>query len=205
MQCWPSLMFVFQLKYWMLLKGFWHCILAWLTANNPLMFLKVEMTYYTEWVSVSMYCPCTASLSRGSNWTKWIWRTFSHEAKARFPFYLVIAQFLSLLVNQGGVACWNVIKFFFKSLKSDVFVCAWPWRSEDGQLLLPIIVAHWKFAFVRPMRWRVLFSTILKALIEGYIHRVSGSSSNGSEMFRHLPLFWRDNFRFSDDTSTTLT
>lgn len=142
MQCWPSLMFVFQLKYWTLLKGFWHCILAWLTANNPLMFLKVEMTYYTEWVSVSMYCPCTASLSRGSNWTKWIWRTFSHEAKARFPFYLVIAQFLSLLVNQGGVACWNVINFFFKSLKSDVFVCPWPWRSEDGVYVATTFTNH---------------------------------------------------------------
>ena len=40
-----SLMFCLS-PYWMsrLLKGSWHYMLARLTANNPLVFLKVEMT-----------------------------------------------------------------------------------------------------------------------------------------------------------------
>ena len=152
---WPSLVFVFQ-NIECYLKGFWHCILAWLTANNPLKFLKVEMTWRE---SKSL---CIASLSRESKWAKWIRRTFSLEAKAWFPFYLVIAQFLSLSVNQGRALSLNVMKRNFEIPQEWCFCLPVTMKIRgvvDVATTLPIIVVHWKFAFVRPMRWRVLFST----------------------------------------------
>lgn len=146
------------------LKGFWHCMLARLTVNNPLVFLKVEMTVMMERVKISLII---ASLTRGSK------GTFSREAIAWFPFYLVkcIAQcenndlFRSL--SEWGRN--NVSKRYFEWL-----VFPWPWRSEGVIYVATTIANHRPTLKIRFYRTNQMTRFIYHKFTLR-THRVSGS------------------------------
>lgn len=95
--------------YWMWFERFLALYFSLIDGKQPTYVSKSRDDMKRECKSL-----CIASLSRESKWTKWIRRTFSLEAKVWFPFYLVIAQFLNLSVNQGGALSLNVMKRNFE-------------------------------------------------------------------------------------------
>ena len=108
-QCTPS--YVCFSKYWMPYwkRGFWHYILAQLTANNPLVFLKVEMTLQRRSLS-DWYC-FSVKLERGRTVEK---SKFSRKSMACWLLHniRIINLFLRSLSESGRNTVRNWLKFW---------------------------------------------------------------------------------------------